>query len=372
MKFSCNQQSLSKALNIVSKAVTSRTTIPILKGILLKVDEKGILTMSASDLDLSIEKSLEVEQYEPGSIVVYAKLFGDIIRKLPNDMVAFESVDDRVRIQCSNSEFNIIGLPDDEFPNINKLDENAELILFDQDILKDMIRKTSFAASIDESRGVITGVLVEMEEKSLNMVALDGFRMAIAREDMLNKKRENIIIPAKILNEISKIIVEAETQEGDQVRLYINEKKAVFMIEDIKVVLRLLDGEFVKYRDILPKENHTKVVLNRNDFLESIERASLLAKVGKNNLIKLDIRDQNIEITSRSEEGNVKEEVLISKEGNDLVIGFNSKYLIDVLKVIDDEEIVMLFNTSISPCLVEPVSGNQFEYLILPVRITNS
>ena len=163
MKFSCNQQSLSKALNIVSKAVTSRTTIPILKGILLKVDEKGILTMSASDLDLSIEKSLEVEQYEPGSIVVYAKLFGDIIRKLPNDMVAFESVDDRVRIQCSNSEFNIIGLPDDEFPNINKLDENAELILFDQDILKDMIRKTSFAASIDESRGVITGVLVEME-----------------------------------------------------------------------------------------------------------------------------------------------------------------------------------------------------------------
>lgn len=372
MKFSCNQQSLSKALNIVSKAVTSRTTIPILKGILLKVNGEGTLTMSASDLDLSIEKSLKVENFREGEVVVYAKLFGDIIRKLPNDMITIEFDDGKVLIKCSNSEFNIIGLPAEEFPNIHILEDTSDLILFDKDILKDMIRKTSFAASIDESRGVITGVLIEMEEKSLNMVALDGFRMAIAREDMINKERENIVIPAKILNEISKIISEADTDENDQVRLYINEKKAIFMIEDIKVVLRLLEGDFIKYRDILPKENQTRIVLNKNDFLDSIERASLLAKVGKNNLIKLEITDQNMEITSKSEEGNVKEEVIISKEGNDLTIGFNSKYLMDVLKVIEDDEIAMLLNTSISPCLVEPVLGNQFEYLILPVRITNN
>lgn len=372
MKFSCNQQSLSKALNIVSKAVTSRTTIPILKGILLKVDQNGKLTMSASDLDLSIEKTLEVENSEPGEVVVYAKLFGDIIRKLPNAMITVEFFDGKVSIRCASSEFNIIGLPADEFPNINMPEDTSDLILFDKDILKDMIRKTSFAASIDESRGVITGVLVEMEEKSLNMVALDGFRMAIAREEMINKERENIVIPAKILTEISKIISEAETEDHDQVRLYINNKRAIFLIEDVKVVLRLLEGDFVKYRDILPKENRTRVVVNKSDFLNSIERASLLAKVGKNNLIKLEIGSHNMEITSKSEEGNVKEDVMISKEGNDLTIGFNSKYMMDVLKVIDDEEIVMLFNSSISPCLVEPVSGNSFEYLILPVRITNS
>ena len=151
-----------------------------------------------------------------------------------------------------------------------------------------------------------------------------------------------------------------------------SEKRAIFIIDDTRVVLRLLDGEFVKYQDILPKESQTRVVLNKNDFLESIERASLLAKVGKNNLIKLDIRENNIEITSKSEEGNVKEDVIISKEGNNLVIGFNSKYLIDALKVIDDEEINILFNSSVSPCLIKPLSGEEYEYLVLPVRITNN
>jgi DNA polymerase-3 subunit beta len=149
-------------------------------------------------------------------------------------------------------------------------------------------------------------------------------------------------------------------------------EKSGFVIEDTKVVLRLLEGEFVKYNDILPKESSTRVVLNRSDFLESIERASLLAKVGKNNLIRFDIKDHNIEITSKSEEGNVKEEVIVSKEGNDIVIGFNSKYMIDALKVIDDEEISLLFNTAVSPCLIKPLSGNKYEYLVLPVRITNN
>ena len=372
MKFSCNQKALSKALNIVSKAVTARTTIPILKGILLKVEEDGKLTMSASDIELSIEKTLEVEQAEQGEIVVYAKLFSDIIRKLPNDMVTIETNQDKVNIHCASSEFNIIGLSADEFPAINMQEESSDLILFDQEVLKDMIRKTAFAASIDEARGVITGILMEMEEDSLNMVALDGFRMAIAREEMMNKEKKNIIIPARILGEISKIISETEMEENSQVKFYASDKREVFLIDDVKVVMRQLEGEYIKYRDILPKENQTKIVLNKNDFMESIERASLLAKVGKNNLIKLSIQEGNIEVTSESEEGNVKEEVMASKEGPDLIIGFNSKYLIDVLKVIDDEEIVMRFNTSISPCLVQPVSGNRFEYLILPVRITNN
>ena len=203
------------------------------------------------------------------------------------------------------------------------------------------------------------------------MVALDGFRMAVARQRLNNNRSENIIIPAKIFNEIAKIISETES-EKDTVDLYMNEKRAIFIIDDTRVVLRLLDGEFVKYQDILPKESQTRVVLNKNDFLESIERASLLAKVGKNNLIKLDIRENNIEITSKSEEGNVKEDVIISKEGNNLVIGFNSKYLIDAIKVIDDEEINILFNSSVSPCLIKPISGEAYEYLVLPVRITNN
>ncbi len=369
MKFSCSQQTLTKALNIVSKAVTIRTTIPILKGILLKIDNNGVLTMSASDLDLSIEKKIKVENSQPGEIVVLSKLFGDIIRKLPDGIITIEENDGKVNIKCSNSEFNIIGLPADEFPNINPTDDNSEELVFNKEILKEMIKKTSFSASIDENKGAMTGVLVEMDENSLNMIAIDGFRMAIAREQMKNKKKQNIIIPAKILNEISRIITESEI-ENDDVTMLLSQKKAVFIMDNTKVVIRLLEGEFMNYKRIIPTDSACRVVLNKNDFLDSVERASLLAKVGKNNLIKLDIKDNNIEITSKSEEGNVKEEVIVTKEGNDLTIGFNSKYLIDVLKVVDDENVLMLFNTNVSPCLIKPISGNYFEYLVLPVRIS--
>lgn len=370
MKFSCNQQTLSKALNTVSKAVTSRTTIPILKGILLEVNGDNTLTLSASDLDLSIEKKIEVTAEEAGSVVVSAKLFSDIIRKLPNEEIQIEEQENNtIVIKCLASEFTIVGQPADEFPNIGEINLDKKLSL-DRDILKEMIKKTSFAASIDESKGIIVGVLVEMEEESLNMVALDGFRMAITREVMKNEEKKKIIIAARILNEINKII--SENEDGKEIFFILDEKKAVFLMDETKVVLRLLEGEFIKYSDILPKEWKCRVTLNRSDMLNSIERASLLAKEGKNNLIKLSIFRDKVIITSRSEEGNVKEEVFVEKEGVDLDIGFNSKYLLDVLKAVDDENIAMEFNTSVSPCLIKPLEGRKFEYLVLPVRISTN
>jgi len=202
------------------------------------------------------------------------------------------------------------------------------------------------------------------------MVALDGFRMAITREKMKNEEKRKIIISARILNEINKIITENE--ESREIYLILDEKKAIFLLEDTKIVLRLLEGEFIRYSDILPKEYKCKVNVNRMDLLNSIERASLLAKEGKNNLIKMSIFRDKIIITSRSEEGNVKEEVFIEKEGSDLDIGFNSKYLLDVLKAVNDETINLEFNTSVSPCLIKPVEGIEYEYLVLPVRISTN
>ena len=371
MKFKCNQTTLTKALNIVSKAVTSRTTIPILKGILLEVSDEGVLKMSASDLDITIEETVEVEEAAGGSVVVQSKLFGDIIRKLPNAVVTVELVDGNVTIKCMNSKFSIVGLSPDEFPNIQNTAENQDCISLDKNLLKEMIRKTSFAASVDESKGVITGILIELQKDGINMIAIDGYRMAITREAMVNLEEKNVIISAKIMNEISKILSEV-SEEEEEVKLLLNEKKAFFLIGNVKVVLRLLDGEFIKYKDVLPKDSSIKVKIRKSDFMESIERASLLSKEGKNNLIKLSINDSVITITSKSEEGNVREEVLIEKEGEDLEIGFNAKYVLDVLKSIDDEEIFMLFDTAITPCLVRPTEGSAFEYLILPVRITNS
>ena len=370
MKFSCNQQILSKALNTVSKAVTSRTTIPILKGILLEVNSENTLTLSASDLDLSIEKRIEVSSEEEGSVVVSARLFSDIIRKLPNEEILIEEQENNtIVIKCLASEFTIVGQPADEFPNIGEINEEKKLSL-EKDILKEMIKKTSFAASIGESKGIIVGVLIEMEEESLNMVALDGFRMAITREEMKNEEKKKIIIAARILNEINKII--SENEDSKEIYFILDEKKAVFLLDGTKIVLRLLEGDFIKYNDILPKEYKSKVIVNRNELLNSIERASLLAKEGKNNLIKLSIFRDKIIITSRSEEGNVKEEVFIEKEGTDLDIGFNSKYILDVLKAVNDERIVMEFNTGVSPCLIKPLEGRKFEYLVLPVRISSN
>lgn len=368
MKFTCNQQVLSKAINTVSKAVTNRTTIPILKGILLKaVDNQLVLT--ASDLELSIEKKIDAYVSQEGEVVVLSKLFGEIIRKLPNEDITIElKEENNITIECSNSQFNIVCFPSDEFPSIGDIEERSTITL-NREIFKDMIGKTSFAASLDESKGVIVGVLVELEENSLNLVALDGFRMAVARETMRNAENKKIIITSKILNEINKIIGEVDDEE---IGIILDNKKAVVFVDGTKIVLRLMEGEFIDYKKILPKESKTNVIINRGDFLESIERASLFAKEGKNNLVKLSISENNMTITSRSEEGNVKEDVIISTDGPALDIGFNSKYLIDVLKVIDNDEIRLEFNTGITPCLVKPIEGEQFVYLILPVRLSGN
>lgn len=371
MKFTCSQHTLSKALNTVSKAVSAKTTIPVLKGILIKATQDGTLTLSASDLELSIEKTLDVQVEEEGSMVVFAKLFSDIIRKLPNEEILIEEKENcTLLIKTSFSEFTIIGADPEEFPNIENLEENSNLISFEKEVFKDMIRKTSFSASADESKGVIVGVLLEIEPDSVSMVALDGFRMAITREELKNSENMKIVIPAKILNELNKIISESE-EEGD-IRIALSEKKAIVLVDSTKVIIRLLEGEFIKYRDIIPTNNPTTLQIERSALLNGIERASLLAKEGKNNLIKLTIANNLITITSKSEEGNVKEEIIMEKTGEDLEIGFNSKYIIDVLKAIDDDEIKMEFNTGTTPCLVKPLEGRSFEYLILPVRITST
>lgn len=371
MKFKCDQIVLTKALNIVSKAVTNRSTLPILKGILLEVKEDGKLRMVASDHEITIEETINVSDTDCGAIVVQARLFSDIIRKLPNAEVSVKEEDGSVTIQCLNSQFSIVSLPADEFPAVENVTDSQDGIIFEKNVLKEMIRKTSFAASVDESKGVLTGILIELMSDSVNLVAIDGYRLAVSRKAMVNQEEKNVVISAKIMNEIYKILSDA-SEEEENVKLIIYDKNAIFVIGNVKVILRLLDGEFIKYRDVLPADSSIKVKVSKSDLTESIERASLLSKEGKNNLIKFAVRDNILTITSKSEEGNVKEDILITKEGEDLDIGFNAKYVLDMLKAIDEEDIIMYFNASIKPCLVEPLEGNSFEYLILPVRITGN
>ena len=374
MKFNCDQQVLSKALNTVSKAITQRTTIPVLKGILMTATTDNKLKLTASNLDLSIEKTIDVFVEEEGSIVISdSKFFIDLIRKLPKQQINIEvSENDNILIKTLTTEVRCVSQSADEFPNTGELENIKAQLSFNKNLLKDMIRKTQFCASIDETKGIIVGILMELEENSLNMAALDGFRMAVTRENMLNERNEKIIISAKIMNEISKILTEASDETDENVNLVLGEKKAALLLSGTKVIMRLLEGEFINYKDILPKDSSTVVKINKENLIESIERASLLAKEGRNNLIRVSINENLMNISSASEEGSVKEDIIMEKTGNDLEIGFNSKYIMDALKAIDDEEIKIEFNSAVKPCLIKPLEGNAYEYLVLPVRIPSN
>ncbi len=368
MKFTCSQLTLVRAIGTISRAVSTRTTIPVLKGILLEV-KNGNLIMTASDLDISIQTVEEIQGGEDGSAVVNARLFGDIIRKLPNSLVSVETVSaSQMSIKCLGSNFDIVALSADEFPLVSGIDEKIKLNIKKNDFA-DLIAKTAFAASIDEKKGILVGNLIKFSKDSIEMVALDGFRMAIAKKPAEGVEKEfSIIVPAKILVEIAKIL--NETDCGEYALLKVDEKKIEVVCGNNKVIARQLNGEYIKYEDIIPKTYKTRCFVSRPDLMSSIERASLLAREGKNNLIKLNVEKDKIEISSRSEEGNLKEDIESETEGDGLVIGFNAKYVIDALKAVGDEEIVLEMTSNISSCLIKPSEGDEYTYLVLPVRIS--
>ena len=368
MKFTCSQAVLLRAINTCSKAVSVRTTIPILKGILITT-ENGRVTMTSSDLNMSIETSFDVQNSINGSVVVPAKLLGDIVRKLPNSLVNIDTEKEfgKLSLNCLGSDFDIVSLPADEFPLVGGV-SSKDFFELNKEEFKDLINKTVFSASIDEKKGILTGCLFNIKGSQIEAVALDGFRMAIVRKESNIGKEKSFIIPASILSEIYKIL--NEDSGSDEISVVFEEKKAEFLTEDTRVIARLLEGDFIKYNDILPTSWNTRITVNREDMLSSIERASLFAKEGKNNLIKIKIGNDSLDIESRSEEGYVNEKVGADVQGENMMIGFNSKYLLDVLKVLSDEEIVMELGSSLSACLIKPVEGNGYTYLVLPVRIT--
>jgi len=340
--------------------------MPILKGMLLEVSGQQ-LSLTASDLDISIKTSVSVSDAEEGRAVVSAKMLGDIVRKLPNSLIRIETDEKNfVKVSCLGSEFNLVGFNPDEYPSIGEVNkENG--VKINGYAFRKLIRRTSFAASIDDKKGILVGCLLNMKNDYLEMVSLDGFRMAIAKEDIAFIDEKEVIVPAANLDIIEKILT--DTLGEKPVDLYIEEKKLSVVCEDTTVIARLLEGNFIKYKDIIPNTYSTRFVVNRAEFLSSLERASLFAREGKNNLIKISVGKDNILLSSRSEEGNINDSVSAETEGNELVIGFNSKFIMDILKVLDDEEISMEMSSSTSAALIKPVEGEAYTYLVLPVRI---
>lgn len=365
MKFTCNQLILLKGLNIISKAITNRSPLPILKGILLEVKD-GILKLSASNLDITIEYKIELSNYQNGKTVVPAKVFNEIIRKLPNAEIEFDITKINMEIKCLNSKFNIATMDPEQFPQTEIKDDNLIKEYINKNIIKDMIKKTAFAASTDISSGTLNGILLEFQNNNIRTVAIDGYRLAIVNHNLQNDNEAKVIILAKIMNEISKIIVEDESEE--KLSIILCEKHAIMEIGCTKIITTLVDGKFADFERILPKEDALKITINRRDLLESLSRASIISNDGSSNSIKLIITDDKMEIKSKSEIGNVEEFVNCSKVGEDLEIAFNGNYLMDILKVIEDENISMKFLSKRNPCLIEPIEGEEYKYMLSPVR----
>ena len=370
MKIKINQNELNKSINIVQKAVSSKSPLPILSGILIEA-KNNMLVLTATDLDLGIKTYSPCEIEEEGAIVVQSKLIGDFVRKLPsNSYVFMETMENNmVEIRCLNSEINILGNSASEYPD-NTFHNEGNTFKIKGNILQELIRHTYFAAAMESFKPIFTGCLLEIKNNLCTIVALDGYRMAVKKEAIDYDGEISVVVPSKTLMEVLRVIEESE----EDIEITVSESHITFKIENTIIISNLLEGKFIDYEGII-KDNYISVVKVSTEYIkESIERASLLARDDKNNLIILDIKDSNMQINSASEYGNVEENISIEKEGEDIRIGFNSKYLLDYLKVIDSERITLNLIGKNNPCFInelneEDEKGKNYIYMVLPVRI---
>lgn len=358
-----NQRTLARHINIVQKGISSRTTLQILDGILIEA-KNGRLKLTATDLEIGIETYLDCNIIEEGSIVLDSQIFGNIIKKLPNKDIHIKVKENNVNITCENSEFNIVGNTASEYPELPTI-INQNSFTMPKDLFKSAIRQTVFSTSQDETRPILTGVLLEVVDGMGTFVALDGYRLSLRNIPIDAKEDVNIVIPGRVLGELNKILEENE----EEFEIIIAPGHVIFNIGDTLVSSRLLEGQFLNYKDIVRIDHKSKVVVDKKDFQDSIERASLLTKVERANLVKLNLEEDKIIIRSNSEIGDVHEEVDSQHEGDFIDIAFNSKYLIDGIKIIDSEEIELYFMGSLNPCIIKPVGDNNYTYLVLPVRL---
>ena len=369
MKIVCYKDKIIKAINSVVKGVASKTTMPILEGILIQTNDNEI-KLTTYDLEIGIEYVMECEVKEQGSTVVNAIMFSEIIRKLPDTEIHI-SVNDKnlLEIECEGSLYKLATMKPEEFPELPKIEiENS--IEIDQNVLKNMIRKTIFAVSSEESRPIFTGCLFEIENNKLNLVAVDGFRLAL-RSIYLNKQTNNFsaVIPGKTLTEVNKII----SDSFEPIKIGVSKNQAVFEMENCKIVTRILDGEFLNYSTVIPNSWQTRIRVEKEALQNSFERISLISSSSiekeKKYPVKVTVDIGKLTILCTNQTGDAKEEVFISTEGKNLEVGFNPKYFLDSLKAIDEEEIYVEFGTNVSPCLIKSVENNDYVYMILPIRL---
>ena len=366
MKIICSKSDLLNSVNIVMKAVPAKSTMPILECLVIEV-KNGIIKLTANDMELGIETVIEGEIIEKGQIALDAKILLDIVRKLPdNDVTIVTDNSFKTNITCEKAKFTIIGKSGEDFsylPSIERIDS----IIISQFTLKEVVRQTIFSIADNDNNKLMTGELFEIDGDTLKVVSLDGHRISIRKIELKNSyPSRKVVVPGKTLNEVSKIL----SGDADKdVSIFFTGKHIVFEFDQTTVVSRLIEGEYFKIDQMLSSDYETKVTINKKELLDCIDRATLLVKEGDKKPIIINITDGMMELKINSTVGSMNEEIDIVKQGKDLMIGFNPKFMIDALKVIDDEEIDIYLVNPKAPCFIRDAK-ERYIYLILPVNFT--
>ena len=366
MKFICSKSELLNGLSVVSKAVPSKTTMTILECILVDCTQ-GAIKLTANDMELGIETTVAGMIEEPGVIALDAKIFLEIVRKLPdNDITITTDSNFKTTITCEKAKFNIIGKSGEDFSYLPDIERNDSIVV-SQFTLKEVIRQTIFSIADNDNNRLMTGELFEINGDELKVVSLDGHRISIRKIQLKNSYNpKKVVIPGKTLNEISKIL-SGETDRD--VSIFFTDNHVVFEFDSTTVVSRLIEGEYFRIDQMLSSDYETKVTINKKEFLSCIDRATLLVKEGEKKPIIINITDGSMELKINSAIGSMNEQIDIEKAGKDLMIGFNPRFLIDALRVIDDEQITIYLVNPKAPCFIRN-DENSYIYLILPVNFT--
>ena len=368
MKFVCKKSDLLKGVNIVLKAVPSKTTMSILECILIDASS-GQIKMTANDMELGIETILEGDIQEKGVIAIDAKIFSEIVRKLPDNDVTIETDSNfQMLISCEKARFNIAGKSGEDFSNIPYI-EKTEPVVISQFSLREVIKQTIFSISDNESNKIMTGELFEISGNHLKVVSLDGHRVSIRNLELKESYEDRkVIVPGKTLIEVSKIL----SGELDAlVNLFFTKNHIVFEFDETTVVSRLIEGEYFRIDQMLSSDYETKVKVNKKEFLNCIDRATLLIRESDKKPIIIQIGDGEMRLKLTSGIGSMNEEIVIEKEGKDILIGFNPKFLIDALRVIDDEMVTLYLVNPKAPCFIRD-EKESYIYLVLPVNFSSA
>jgi len=364
MKFSCEKALLQAAVATASRAVSPKSSIPALEGILLEAVHE--LRLTGYNLETGIRSAVPAEIRETGSVILSARLFGEIVRKLPDDMVVFTSNGNAVNIQCGMSEYNLMGTDAEDFPELPEVEYQNSFSL-EEKTLRSMIGQTLFAVSDNESRPIHTGSLFETGEDGLTIVSVDGFRLALRREPLENKQGDfSFVVPGAALSEVEKICRETD----DLAVVTMGARHVMFQMADTLLVSRRLEGEFLAWRQAIPRNNPIHVAADTRQLLASIDRVSLIISDKLKSPLRCVFGKGEIRITTKTAIGDAYDCCPVEGDGGDLEIGFNNKYMMDALKAAPADRIRLELSTGVSPCVIVPEEEEEsFLYMVLPVRL---